>query len=424
MSRSNQRIDGHAFHPGDARERAARTYVLLARPLLLVAVLPIVLAAWLRTPDQVLPNIWAGFTVMFALQVPFVMLARRGVNVRRLVDVELVVDLLIVCVIVLRSPNPLGTSTVFTFLVIVAAYFMSARATAAYTLAATIAIVAASQLVNGWPEPFVVPSTAFLTLTVGLVSTFIMSHVRRTEDQLEQVVAEQQRSLARLEQVGRVRDRLIVNVSHELRTPLTSTIGAIETLLRDDIQLEPAERTTLMRLARDGGHRLLALVEDLLTVGATRPDSLEMHAEPLDLGSLVRDAILEVERPEQRSLEVVEPASATVLADRLRLVLVIVNLVTNAIRHGAGDVEVQIDRAGEFGLLRVLDDGPGIAAEHLDELFLPFARFSTRADSTGLGLAICRALVEAQGGTISYSRNPDDRTCFCVQLPLAQPASA
>ncbi|MCW2928798.1 MAG: histidine kinase [Thermoleophilia bacterium] len=123
----------------------------------------------------------------------------------------------------------------------------------AFATTCTIGIVIASRVIDRWDEPFAFPTTAFLALALGLLSAFIMSRVRRTEQRLEEAVAEQLAARESIEQLGRVRDRLIANVSHELRTPLTSTLGFIETILRDDIQLSEDERTLLTRHARDGG---------------------------------------------------------------------------------------------------------------------------------------------------------------------------
>jgi signal transduction histidine kinase len=113
-----------------------------------------------------------------------------------------------------------------------------------------------------------------------------------------------------------------------------------------------------------------------------------------------------------------------VRVDRLRMLQVIANLAVNAVRHGEGAVVVETDARDERAVLRVLDDGSGVAPEHVNELFLPFARFSTRSDSTGLGLAICRTLVEAHEGTIDYTRTHDGRTCFVVTLPTVEVAAA
>jgi signal transduction histidine kinase len=231
-------------------------------------------------------------------------------------------------------------------------------------------------------------------------------------------------SLRRIEQVDASRHRLIANVSHELRTPLTSTIGAIETMRRDDVPLTDAQRERLLEIASNGGLRLLSLVEDLLTIGTTRPDSIALSIDPLRLSEIARDAIVGIDPGEDRDVIVNVIADPWIRADRMRLMQVTTNLVVNAVRHGAGDVVVETDLHDDHARLRVLDSGPGIAPNHVDELFLPFAKFSTRRDSTGLGLAICRTLVEAHAGTISYERVEDRLTAFTVDLPVFEQVRA
>jgi signal transduction histidine kinase len=233
------------------------------------------------------------------------------------------------------------------------------------------------------------------------------------------LLRDQREALESLERVDRLRDRLIANVSHELRTPLTSTIGFVETLLRDDVELDPELRHELLEHARDGGLRLLALVEDLLALGSTRPESLDLDPVPLDAARLVQDAIRGIDVPASRLVVVEVEPDTRVVADRNRALQVVVNLVNNALHHGRGDVVVRVERTQASIVVDVIDDGPGIAPEHVSELFLPFASFSTRTDSTGLGLAISRAIVEAHGGTIDYCRiDGETRTRFRVRLPV------
>ena len=231
------------------------------------------------------------------------------------------------------------------------------------------------------------------------------------------LVRDQRDALDSLERLDRMRDRLIANVSHELRTPLTSTIGFIETLLRDDLPFAPQDRHVMMEHARDGGLRLLALVEDLLALGSTRPESLDLTPEPLQLSQLVADALRGIAPPGERRIALQVDDDPMVIVDRNRMLQVFGNLVVNAVHHGEGDVEVRCHSVEAGALIDVIDDGAGVAPEHVHELFLPFARFSTRSDSTGLGLAICRTIVEAHGGAIDYARIAGGRTRFRVRIP-------
>ncbi|MCB0878334.1 MAG: GAF domain-containing sensor histidine kinase, partial [Thermoleophilia bacterium] len=213
------------------------------------------------------------------------------------------------------------------------------------------------------------------------------------------LVRDQRETLESIDRVDRMRDRLIANVSHELRTPLTSTIGFVETALRDDIAASPEQRRDLLLHARDGGLRLLSLVEDLLALGSTRPESLDLSPEPTPATSLVDDALTGIELPEGRTIRTEADTEARAYVDRNRILQVVTNLITNALRHGAGDVVVRVHGSRSYVYIDVVDDGAGVAPEHEPELFLPFASFSSRPDSTGLGLAICRTIVEAHGGS-------------------------
>ena len=413
-----------AFSASQARVRAARVYVLWVMPGVLVLVTLLTVLQWALNPDDVPATLWIACGAFWFIQGVWILLIRLGVSALLVAGVSFIADAAIEFAAMFNSVEPVGASASLTFFIVAASYFLPAWVTVAFATSCAIGITWASKYIDNWGEAYAVPSTAFVAIITGAVCAFIMSRVRRTEQRLERVVAEQVAARQRLEQVDRARDRLIANVSHELRTPLTSTIGSIETLMRDDLTIDDDQRAQLMRVARDGGHRLLALVEDLLTIGATRPDSLQLSTEPERLGALASDALVGIDAGAGRTIDLDVRHDPLVRVDRLRMLQVIANLVVNAVRHGRGNVIVQTDVEPGRAVLRVLDDGPGVAPEHVNELFLPFARFSTRSDSTGLGLAICRTLVEAHEGTIDYTRTSDARTCFVVTLPTVHVPSA
>ena len=239
------------------------------------------------------------------------------------------------------------------------------------------------------------------------------------------LVRDQRDALESIDRVDRMRDRLIANVSHELRTPLTTTIGFVETALRDDLDIPAEQRRELLEHARGGGLRLLSLVEDLLALGSTRPESLDLSPEPVDVEDLLVESMRGIEPPPGRSVRLEPCRDAWATIDRNRILQVLGNLVVNAFHHGDGDVSLACASTSETIVIDVIDEGPGVAPEHVSELFLPFARFSSRSDSTGLGLAICRTIVEAHGGSIDYDRIEGERTRFRVRLPaVAGPSAA
>jgi signal transduction histidine kinase len=400
-----------------SREQHARLYLMVARPgILLAGVLTSVVDVLLR-PGSVSETTWLVMLCYLALQAPYMLMA-RSLAIRGVVTASLVVDGVVMLAAIGASEAPASRASATLLLVIGISYFATPRVTIAYGIGLATAVSIVGPTFDGWDVTTPISAAAFTIVIASVVLAMLNSQMRRTERELADTVSSQREALERLEQVDRARDRLIANVSHELRTPLTATIGSIETLLRADVDLDPAQRQGMLELARDGGRRLLALVEDLLAVGTTRPDSLELTPEPELLASLVTDAVAGIDPGTGRELRRQLEVDVLVRVDRMRMLQVVTNLVVNVIRHGEGDIVVTTDADEEHARIRVCDEGPGIRPEHLDELFLPFARFSTRTDSTGLGLAICRALVEAHGGQIDYSRTTDDRTCFTVSLPL------
>lgn len=405
------------FSASSARVRSARAYLYYVMPAVLAVVALLTLIGWLVDPSDAPPEIWGILALFWLTQAFWIVLVRRGADPLVVAGVSFVVFAAIESVAMFASPEPVGASSSMIFFIVAASYFLGARSTIAFAIAVSIVITWASHRIEAWGEAYWIPSTAFVAFATGVLCAFIMNRVRRTERRLEQLARDERAAREKLEQVDRARDRLIANVSHELRTPLTSTIGSVETLLRDDVQLDERSRDRLLLVARDGGLRLLALVEDLLTLGATRPDSLDLDAESQRLGVLVQDAIAGLDPGDGRSIVVDVRADPPVRVDRLRMLQVVGNLVMNAIRHGRGTVVVEVSCEDREAVLRVLDDGNGVDPEHTDELFLPFARFSTRADSTGLGLAICRTIVDAHDGAIEYGRT-HGRTCFSVRLPI------
>src|ERR671925_371185 len=209
-----------------------------------------------------------------------------------------------------------------------------------------------------------------------------------------ELVEQQQATLA-------LRQELIANVSHELRMPLTSAIGFLQTLDRRYLDLTGDERRQLLTIARREAERLAVLVEDLLQLTRLERGDLPLEKSELDLAKLAKRAADGVEVPEQRRI-VLQDGHLFAEADAGRILQVVQNLLTNSIRHGDGQVSVNFE--WEPGVARVLvsDEGAGVPDDQVAKLFVPFAKMSTRADSSGLGLAISRRIAEAHGGTLNY----------------------
>jgi signal transduction histidine kinase len=228
-----------------------------------------------------------------------------------------------------------------------------------------------------------------------------------------ELFAEQQKTLG-------LREELIANVSHELRTPLTSTIGFLRTLERPDMTFTDEERSRFLGTARGEAERLAELVGDLLDLTRLQRGVLALNRQLVRLRVVVNQAALGLELPEGRQLQVEVGDDVRAEADPNRLVQVMTNLISNAIKHGEGAVIVSGGRNNGHVAFLVTDEGPGVPADRVGELFVPFARWGEAKDSTGLGLAIARGIIEAHGGSLEY-RQAENGTphAFVVALPVA-----
>jgi len=222
----------------------------------------------------------------------------------------------------------------------------------------------------------------------------------------------------------RVGTDLISVVSHEIRSPLTSIIGALQTLQRLAPAPEGSDAEKIVAIALVRADRLHTLVDDLLV--ALRPERAHrlQRSRPIDLGTLVGDAVDAV--PGGPDLvEVIRPGSpVTVTLDADRVHRILVNLIDNAIRHGAVPIEVTASVEGDLVEIQVTDHGPGLAAEVALALSTPADDDGLEPVGSGLGLTITRGLVDAVDGTLAYELTPGPRATFTVVIPQGPPADA
>ncbi|MBE0546631.1 MAG: PAS domain S-box protein, partial [Rubrivivax sp.] len=246
------------------------------------------------------------------------------------------------------------------------------------------------------------------------------------QDITERKHAEEQLVAARdeAERASRAKSDFLASMSHELRTPMNAILGFGQ-LLEFDPRLADKHRDFVREILK-GGRHLLELINEVLDLARVDAGRVDLSLEPVELAALVREC-LALARPlaDQRRITLQQRAleHRTVRADRARLRQVLMNLLSNAIKYNreAGIVEVSA-AAGEAGRLRlsVRDTGPGIAPEHLDELFQPFCRLGQEAgpvEGTGIGLVITRRLVELMAGRVGVDSRPGIGCTFWVDLP-------
>ena len=232
------------------------------------------------------------------------------------------------------------------------------------------------------------------------------------------------------ERANRMKSEFLSNMSHELRTPLNAIIGFAEVLERSGAVPE-ALRIDYARDIRLGGEHLLAIINDVLDMSKLDAGAMVLHESVCDLRRLVGAAgnmLREQARAAGVALRVIMPEEPLpVLGDERLLRQVVLNLVSNAIKFtgSGGTVDVAVVRAEAGGLqVTVIDNGVGIAAEHLPHIFQPFYQVDGTASrprgGTGLGLPISRAIMKMHDGQLEVTSAPGVGTIAVVILPAAR----
>ena len=236
--------------------------------------------------------------------------------------------------------------------------------------------------------------------------------------------------LAPLDEVERMRTEFLGLVSHELRAPLTAIKGAAVTLMEEPAGLDPAEMREFFRIIVEQADRMRGLIWDLLDTGRIDSGTLSVSPEPSAVADLVEGARGAFLTGDDRRGLVVDLAVdlPPVMADRRRVVQVLKNLLANAARHTPASAVIRLGavRETEHVAISVADDGEGVAPELLPHLFRRNVGGADGTASQGLGLAICKGLVEAHGGRIrAESDGPGEGTTITFTIPaVAAPGGA
>ena len=259
-----------------------------------------------------------------------------------------------------------------------------------------------------------------------LNATPIVSH----EGAVESMVVTLQ-DMADVEELERMRAEFLAMVSHELRMPLTSIMGSATALMDVSSDLDPAEMRQFHRIILDQAGNMRELIGDLLDVARIETGTLPVNPEPAGVAVLVdraRNAFKSAGGRNNLAIDI-EPDLPLVMADRRRIVQVIGNLLTNSARHSSESSVIRLSavRDGVHVAVSVADEGRGIPAESLPHLFRKFAgaQSEEQGGDTGLGLAICKGIVETHGGRIwAESDGPGLGARFTFTLPAVEEAGS
>ncbi|HET7588846.1 MAG TPA: ATP-binding protein [Solirubrobacterales bacterium] len=241
--------------------------------------------------------------------------------------------------------------------------------------------------------------------------------------QLRELAAERDRIEAEaieagaLRRSGELKTALLRSVSHDLRTPLTSIIATGTAL--DSPSLTEAERQELSAAVVQEGQRLSRLVENLLDVSRLESGNAEPRQEPIDLAGLLEAARGSVGGEGVEVRLGLDPEAPPLVADSVQLERAFANLFENAVRHGGGrPVLVRSRESGGRLVVRIVDQGPGIPEQERERVFEPFYRHEGARSGFGLGLAIARGFIEANGGEVAVESVPGQGSTFVVSFPL------
>ena len=246
--------------------------------------------------------------------------------------------------------------------------------------------------------------------------------IHRVED-----VTELQEVNRKLRQANAAKSEYLSRMSHELRTPLNAILGFAQLLELEDLHEE--QRDNLHYILSAARH-LLALINEVLDIAAIEAGRLPLSLEPVPVADVVAEAVSLI-RPlaDQHGILLTNPAPSCathVKGDRQRLKQVLLNLLSNAVKYNrqGGAVHLTCEDVGGTKLrIKVSDTGPGIPADAMERLFVPFERLSgeqSAVEGTGLGLPLSKRLAEAMGGMLDLETAVDQGSTFWIELALTE----
>ncbi|HLW17855.1 MAG TPA: ATP-binding protein [Actinomycetota bacterium] len=275
---------------------------------------------------------------------------------------------------------------------------------------------------------FVVLSVGFIAYAVERerrfrVLTRELLHQRERAIELYARLEQERNASERLEASDRMRADVVASVTHQLKTPLTSLLG-YATILRKRADTLPLEqRDEFIGVIEEQGYRILGLIENLLQSTRVEAGLGRLQRIPVDLSGIVRTVSREMGTGRQRTIEVdVSPRELGLFGDPAAMEHIVTNLLDNALKYSEPDTVVRaavFEGEGEV-LLTVADEGMGIAADELPQVFDRFSQASNARghSSVGLGLYIVHSLVIALGGRVWVDSELGKGTTFTVALPV------
>ncbi len=234
---------------------------------------------------------------------------------------------------------------------------------------------------------------------------------------------EQILALQEARRVIALQEDFIATISHELRTPLGFIKGYSTTLLRQDTEWDDETRREFLTIIDEEADHLSSLIENILESARLQSDTLPMNFQPIRLDTVIRDVALRSQvRYNNMEVELDLAPCPPISADGGRLAQVLDNLFSNAAKYAPGSsVSLTLRNQADSQCIRFSDHGPGIPADHIVHLFERFYRIPGQAaHGSGLGLFICRKIIEAHGGTMLVESDHGKGTSFIITIPARE----
>jgi two-component system, OmpR family, phosphate regulon sensor histidine kinase PhoR len=247
--------------------------------------------------------------------------------------------------------------------------------------------------------------------------------LRRQNERLNELLENEQRTVAELRDLNQKMDDFVAAASHELRTPLTSIIGYLATLRHPDLGSDPTVRAEFLEAADAQTKRLLRLITNLLSAAQMEEGARSVIIERVDLAAIARAVVAELVGASER-VRIVTPPDQAVPTDRARVTEVLTNLIDNALKYSSPDTTVEVGASVDADGFRlwVSDHGVGIVESEQATIFERFHQVdqsaTRRFGGVGLGLFLSKGLVQELDGTIEVTSSPGSGSTFTVVLPM------